>query len=114
MTGKVQNHKKQEERQTFLFTAPNATLPNLAAISKTLQTGGDRIRTCDLEVMSLTSYRAALPRGKKSKNADFPSIQGDFTPNRHFVERGEGIIIEPSGVGGPARRIRARLRGRCS
>ena len=24
--------------------------------------GGDRIRTCDLEVMSLASYRAAPPR----------------------------------------------------
>ena len=28
--------------------------------------GGDRIRTCDLEVMSLASYRAAPPRDNKS------------------------------------------------
>ena len=26
------------------------------------KSGGDRIRTCDLEVMSLASYRAAPPR----------------------------------------------------
>ena len=28
--------------------------------------GGGRIRTCGLQVMSLTSYRAALPRDKTS------------------------------------------------
>jgi hypothetical protein len=43
-------------------------LTNSAAQQKTPQralggkSGGDRIRTCDLEVMSLASYRAAPPR----------------------------------------------------
>src|SRR5882724_9413024 len=30
------------------------------------QSGGDRIRTCDLEVMSLASYLAAPPRGRSA------------------------------------------------
>lgn len=46
----------------------NDTSPGIAGACEVLrsfakhQNGGDRIRTCDLEVMSLASYRAAPPR----------------------------------------------------
>ncbi len=43
-------------------------LPGFASsceFDATTRNGGDRIRTCDLEVMSLASYRAAPPRVKK-------------------------------------------------
>ena len=38
--------------------------------------GGDRIRTCDLEVMSLASYRAAPPRVLGEKWAQPPRFAG--------------------------------------
>ena len=48
-------------------------LTNRGVATKNLPTGvgrlsgGDRIRTCDLEVMSLASYRAAPPRDNSSQ-----------------------------------------------
>ena len=39
------------------------------------KSGGGRIRTDDLEVMSLASYLAAPPRDNETRN---PSISGDY------------------------------------
>ncbi len=50
--------------------------------------GGDRIRTCDLEVMSLASYRAAPPRdmfccvSASKRPMPFPSGLRDVAPSR--------------------------------
>ena len=56
-------------------------LTNRGVATKNLPTGvgrlsgGDRIRTCDLEVMSLASYRAAPPRDMSATRAVF-SLNG--------------------------------------
>ena len=43
----------------------------------THKSGGDRIRTCDLEVMSLASYRAAPPRDMKFSSEDELLLSSD-------------------------------------
>ncbi len=39
----------------------------MAPVEGTIFNSGDRIRTCDLQVMSLTSYQTALPRNREGK-----------------------------------------------
>lgn len=50
-----------ENRREMPVTTRNPTGSKITGCG-VIQSGGDRIRTCDLEVMSLASYRAAPPR----------------------------------------------------
>ena len=53
-------------------------------ITTPCKSGGDRIRTCDLEVMSLASYLAAPPRDGFEKRG------WDGDPNRTLI-----IVVGP-------------------
>ena len=67
LVSSAQNRKRRDNRLglTDFKRCPNLHEKTPAVDNATtgvLKSGGDRIRTCDLEVMSLASYRAAPPR----------------------------------------------------
>ena len=57
------NPKQSESNASISVTISSIMTPREGAwFANLIESGGDRIRTCDLEVMSLASYRAAPPR----------------------------------------------------
>ena len=56
---------------------PRKKKPARARRAGRAENGGDRIRTCDLEVMSLASYRAAPPRDGVGRRTDRPVQKSD-------------------------------------
>jgi hypothetical protein len=72
---------------------------------------GGRIRTCDLQVMSLTSYRTAPPRedqrawpraaGRKATGARAVGAPWEASRDARRTERGSEVILAPEPLSRP-------------
>lgn len=77
---------KEKTRVRF----PLPALAKCERIHKEILYGGDRIRTCDLKVMSLASYQTALPRVSLQK--EYYSLL-ENTNNNPLLTKGLHNII---------------------